>query len=469
VNGERRSRPSERDARGDRKDVGSFAPREPAAASSRKRRPMPAAFLGGAIGRLLPPSVPFRYFAAAAVFHLLAWLALLAGAERVARFRGGLGWPLAALHLVTLGVLVMTALGASMQLFPVATRQPLRSTRAPVVVWWLYTPGVALATLGIGIASATVLATGAALVALALVVYAVVLGRNLLGARGMPVVVAYGWAAWASLAIALVAALSLACGYAGAPFLARDTALALHVPFAAYGFLGMLALGLAHVVVPMFALSPATDERVALVSFGLALAALVLTAAAAFTLSAPVRIAAIALAIVAVTLHLRSMQAAIRTGMRRDLGRGFRLVRVGWSMLVVNLFVALAVYAGVPFDALATLYGFTLIAGWLLTYALGMLHRIVPFLASMHAARGSHRPPTPSSLAAGRAPALHGMAHLAALVLLALAIVVDSAWLVRAAALVGAAGAVAFLVFVIGVIVRMGVGDRAANGRAATA
>ena len=446
----------------------SFAPRSSDASAARPRA-APASFLGGAIGRLLPPSVPFRYFGAAALFHLLAWLALLASAGDVARFRGGLGWPLAALHLITLGVLVMTALGASIQLFPVATRQPLQSARAPILAWWLYAPGVALTALGIGTRFVPLLVTGAVLVGLGLVIYAIVLARNLAGARGMPVVVAYGWTAWASLVLALVAALSLVGAYAGVPTLARDSWLALHVPFAAYGFLGMLALGLAHVVVPMFALSQATDERAAFAAFALALAALALAGIAAFTLRTPLRIAAAGTAIIAVTLHWRAMQAAIRAGMRRDLGRGFRLVRVGWAMLVVNLLLALALAAGVPFDALPTLFGFALIVGWLLTYVLGMLHRIVPFLASMHAARGKHRPPTPSSLAAGRAPGFHVVAHLAAMALLVVAIVADSPWLVRAAALAGAAGASAFLLFVSRVIARMFGAQRNGRERGVTA
>ena len=86
--------------------------------------------------RLLPMSIPFRFFGAAIVFHVLAWLAVLAGAQQLPRFAGGLGWPLAALHLVTLGVLVMTALGASLQLLPVATRQPVRSTQRAFAPGW---------------------------------------------------------------------------------------------------------------------------------------------------------------------------------------------------------------------------------------------------------------------------------------------------------------------------------------------
>jgi hypothetical protein len=57
-----------------------------------------ATFLAGAGSRLRPPSIPFRFFGAAVTFHVVAWLAAMAGAGQVPAFAGGLGWPLAALH-----------------------------------------------------------------------------------------------------------------------------------------------------------------------------------------------------------------------------------------------------------------------------------------------------------------------------------------------------------------------------------
>jgi hypothetical protein len=439
----------------------SFAPRDatpgpPARDRGRKVKTTPAAFLGGAIGRLLPPSIPFRYFGAAVVFHLLGWIALVAGADAAPRFRGGLGWTIAALHLITLGVLVMTAIGASLQLLPVATRQSVLSRHAPAAIWWLFTPGVALVAVGMGIPSIAMLVVGAVAIAIALAVYAVVLARNLFGARGMPAVVAHVWAAWVSLAVVLVAALSLAAAYAGEPALPRDVAIALHVPFAGYGFMGLLALGLSYIVVPMFALAQPPDERQALASCVLAVVALtaVATAACGVAVTA-LRVTAIAAGTLAVALHLRLMTIALRAGMRRDLGRSFRLVRIGWAMLVASLVAALGVALHVPFDGMATLFGFALIVGWLLTFLLGILQRIVPFLASMHAARGRHRPPTPSSLAAGSALRIHYVAHLAALAAVTLGIVVDSAWAVRIGAVAGIVGASAFLAFFVNVVRRM--------------
>ncbi len=423
-------------------------------------------FLGGASSRLLPASLPFRFFGAAVAFHLLAWLALLAGADRVPRFSAGLGWPLAALHLVTLGVLAMTAIGASLQLLPVATRQPVRSTRWPAAIWWLYTPGVAGVALGMGSGVPALLGVGAVAVALGLLAYAVLLANNLRGARGMPGVVAHGWAALVCLLVVLATALALALAYLGASWLDRATALALHIAFAAYGFMGLLALGLSGILVPMFALSAAPDERQSIASCALAVTALVLAALAAFGVAPqPLRVVAIGIGGGAVALHLRLMRAALRTGMRRALGRSFTLARIGWASLVVSLIAALAVVLDAPLAGLPTLFGLTLIGGWLLTFLLGILQRILPFLASMHAARGNKRPPTPSSLSADRPLAIHFFCHLAALAGLALAVVADSPMIAASAAGVGALGAAAFGAFFLILLRRMHGGVPSAQPR----
>jgi hypothetical protein len=108
-----------------------------------------------------------------------------------------------------------------------------------------------------------------------------------------------------------------------------------------------------------------------------------------------------------------------------------------------------------PFDGMAALFGVTLIAGWLLTFLLGILQRIVPFLASMHSSRGSARPPTPSSLTFAQALRVHFVAHLAALAALLVGVAFDSPWTVRIAAVAGTIGAVAFLVFFVAVVRRM--------------
>jgi hypothetical protein len=413
------------------------------------------AFLAGAAGRLLAPSIPFRYFGAATVFHLLAWLALLAGSDAWPRHAGGLGWPLAALHCVTLGVLGMSAIGASLQLLPVATRQPLVSQRLAAAIWWLYAPGVAVLVLGMGPGPAALLVPGAAMVAVALVIYAGLLARNLLGARGMPGVVAHGWAALASLVVLLASALLLASGWVWGFVVDRSTALQLHVVFAAYGFMGMLSLGVAAILVPMFALGPVPDQRHQGVSFGCAALALVLVAIAAFGVAPrALRSAAVVSGVLAVVLHLLQMRRVQREGMRRALGRSFTLVRIGWSSLLVSLVLAMAMIWDAPIDGLQRWFGLFLVGGWLMSFLFGILQRIVPFLASMHATRG-RRSPTPSSLTDERALRIHFVCHCLALLLLALAIASNSAAVAALAAGLGIVGAAWFVWFFVVVLRRM--------------
>jgi hypothetical protein len=170
-------------------------------------------------------------------------------------------------------------------------------------------------------------------------------------------------------------------------------------------------------------------------------------------------VAAIAAGALAVALHLRLMLRSLREGLRRELGRSFRLVRVSWALLVVGLVLALGLVLDAPIEGMPTLFALALVAGWLLTFLLAILQRIVPFLASMHASPGPvgsrARPPTPSSLTAERPLAIHYACHLAALALLGLAVVGDSPLAAQAGALVGAAGAVAFAVFFVVAMQRM--------------
>ena len=407
-----------------------------------------SAFLGGARSRLLPASIPLRYFGAAVVFHLLAWLALAVGAGEWLSFAGGLGWPLAALHLLTLGVLAMTALGAGAQLLPVATLQPAPGHRLLAAIWWIYTPGVAVLALGMALAQPQWLAGGAVAVALSFAAWGALMLRNLRGARGMPGVVAHGWGALLALAIVLASALSLAGTWLGLAVPSRAITLGLHLVFAPYGFMGLLALGLSYILVPMFALADATAQRAQLASFALIVLGLSLAGLAAAGLApAPLRAAALLSGASGVALHLRSMLQALRSGMRRELGRSFALVKLGWAGLAASLAIAFALALDLPVPRLEAWFGLSLAGVWLLSFLLGMLQRILPFLAALHAAGTGRRSPTPSSLTDDRALRIHFCCDLAALAGLGLAIATDSAVIAAVAACIGALGALAFCFF----------------------
>ncbi len=415
-----------------------------------KRAPVGGTFLAGASGRLLPASVPFRFFGAATAFHLAAWLLLLATAEHWPDWRGGLGWPLAALHLVTLGTLVTSAIGASLQLLPVATRQPVRWPRLPALLWWIHVPGVALLVAGMGLARPGWLAAGATLVIAAALPFAALLAINLRAARGMAGVVLHGWGALAGLALLLASAAALAVLWLGLPLLDRDAARGVHLAAGVFGFMGLLVLGLSYVLLPMFALGRVPDERLQQQAGGVALVAAALAVIApllaAWTL--PLRVAALLAGVAALGLHLRLMRSVFATAMRRDLGIAGRLMLGGWVGLGLALLAAAAALPGGAGSTAARLFGLAAVAGWLLSFLLGVLQRILPLLAALHAAQGRRRPPTPSALTLPRVLAWHAACHALALALLAGGLTLSSSALLRAAGAVGSTGALAFATFV---------------------
>lgn len=430
------------------------------------------AFLAGAGGRLLPASVPFRWFGAAVVFHALAWLALAVGASSWPSWRGGLGWPLAALHLVTLGTLVASAIGASLQLLPVATRQAVRWPALAALMWWAYVPGVALLALGMAWARPPWLALGAALVLAVLVAWAVLLALNLRGARGMPAVVLHGWGALAGLALLALSALALVALWNGYPLLDRERLRALHLVSGVFGLMGLLVLGLSTILLPMFTLAAVPDESRQRRAGAAALAAVALAALAALphsdtALAIGLRLAALCSAALALGWHLRLMRQVLQTGLRRNLGRSGWLMHFSWGAAALALVIALAKLGletfGGASELLGPLFVLAAVGGWLASFLFAVLQRILPFLASMHAARGQLRPPTPSALTLEPPLQWHLRAHVTALGLLAVAIVLRSpAWLV-AAAVVGFAGALAFGVFFAVLMLRLRGAGRAVH------
>ena len=133
--------------------------------------------------------------------------------------------------------------------------------------------------------------------------------------------------------------------------LSRATALALHAAFAAYGFMGMLALGLSYILVPMFALAPAPAERPAWASLAVAALGLLFAGIAALDIA---------------TTALRpprsppesppqscicgSMRSALATGMRHHLAAVHARPR-GVGMMVASLVLALVVVPERPSTA----------------------------------------------------------------------------------------------------------------------
>lgn len=410
----------------------------------------------GARGRLLPVSLPMRYFGAAAAFQVLAWALLLADSDALADFRGGLGPVFGALHLVTLGVLVMAAVGASLQMLPVSTRQPVRSVAAAKWVWWLLAPGVPVFAAGAAAFQPRLMALGALAVFVALALYCWLLFANLRDARGMPAIRAYGWAALACLAAALLLSMVLVAHYEHGIALDRGAIALAHLVLASYGFMGLLALGLSCFMLPMFALAPPPSGLLAIATLVAALAALALALAAiALGRHGPLLAFACLLGLAAALMHVVMMERSLRARLRPPLGAAFVLVRVSWACLAAGLALggALAL-AWVP-ERLAVLYGVLLVPGWLLTFLLAVLQRIVPFLASVHAGAAGRGPALVSAMTPERTLAAHRVLHLGALGLLTAGVAANSGALTRMGAALGLAAATVFAAFFVAVMLRL--------------
>ena len=415
-----------------------------------------ASFLGGAKSRLLPPSIPFRFFAAAAVFHVLMWLGLFVAADEAVNFRGGLGPVLSVVHLLALGVLVTTAIGASVQLLPVATRRTLHAVWPVKLVFWLTIPGMTALIAGMYTAQMNVLIPAAVMVGAGLLLFGVLLADNLRRASSLPVVGAYGWAALAALVLMVLLGVMLAVNEE-AGILPNHGAVALaHVVLGGFGFMGLLVLGFSHILVPMFAMASAPPRRPSFAGFITALVALVLGTLGALAGNREILAAAAFLGLLAAAMHLWIMYRVLKTGMRKRLGLSFVLVRAAWIMLPATLLVGLAELYGFAGTNGATLFGFMLLFGWLLTFLFAILQRIMPFLASMFVtppARGGTA--IVAELSGAPALKLHAICHALALFILAIAIVLDNAAVGRLGGAIGLVGALAFAWFTADVIRRM--------------
>jgi hypothetical protein len=400
-------------------------------------------FGNAARSRLLPMSLPFRYFGAAAAFQLGAWALLFFASSELIQFEIGLGPVFAALHLLTLGVLAMSAIGATLQLLPVATRQPVRALWAVRLQWWLFVPGTLLFAGGGAAYRPDLLGAGAMLVILGLSIYAVLLAKNLLGARGMRVVVAHGWAALACLVALAATGLALVGRYEHGWAIDHEALRTAHLVLATFGFMGLLAIGLSGFLLPMLAVAPPPPPRVAYAVLGLALAGI---AMGSLGLALPGALAGLAAAL----LHVASMERSLRARLRPKLEPSFLLVRVSWACLIACLALAAL---GFPGGALP--FVIALVPGWLLTFLLGVLQRIVPFLASVHASASDRGTPIIAALTPARLLAAHRLLHLAALALLVAAALTGKAALAAAGAACGLAGAALFSAFFVFVLCKV--------------
>jgi hypothetical protein len=317
---------------------------------------------------------------------------------------------------------------------------------------WLLLPGVAVLGWGMMTADLLLLGIGGSAVALALLVFAVVVGLALLrtdpAKPRVRLVVRHLWAALASLVALTCLGLALLGDFAHGYLDNHRTVALVHLVVACYGFLGLLAAGFVQVLVPMFALVGPQTERQPNIVLALAVTALVLAGAGSFAVAASV-------GLVAACLHVHGMAGLMRRRNRRDLGTSFLLIRLSWIMLPASLAMGLLLALDLLPAWGPALFVLTLVGGWLLSLVLGMLQRILPFLAAIHAAKATRRIPKVSELGAGLLLRTQAACHVTALAAVGTGMVLDLEGLIRGGALAGAAGAATFIIYALDLYLRI--------------
>lgn len=410
--------------------------------------------LGGAAQRLLHPIVPGALFGFAVLAHVAAWLLLGWAAPEVIAGQGGPGPALAAVHAVAVGVLLPTVAAAVMQILPVATLQGAPPAWIGLIVFAALAGGAVLLIGGFAVVTLPMVQGGALVMAAGLGLFLVVAVRLTWGARragpGDTVKAVGGALVLLTLAVGL--AVVLATGYAHPILPDRAAAAGAHAAGALFGGIGLLVMGFSGILLPMLAVAEPPPHGSARPAIATALlGALLAMGGSLFGL--PVLVGAgIVAGLVAAGLHIWLMQRALAKRMRRRLGREFHLIRLSWGLLVLALLTALGIVAGVLPDRLEGLVVVLALHGWVLSLLTGVLQRILPFLASMHTVRACAKAAVVTRL--GWAPPLtvHAVCHAGAVALVAAGIVVEIPLLVRGGAILGAVGAVAFIVFAVSVV-----------------
>lgn len=390
-----------------------------------------------------PLSAPFRFFLTAPVFAAAAALVLLWHGPDALQSR----WSAPALaiaHLLALGFMAMTMIGALLQILPVVggidvPRTPLT---AAVVHAFLTLGAMALAAAFL-FTRPWLFALAAALLAAGFLWFLAACAWRLWNAAELDATVAVIRYALVALLVTALLGVTLAAGFAGSLALPFVKLTHLHVAWGLPGWIGLLAAGVAFQVVPMFLSTPLYPAPLTRWLPRLWLAALLLRAAIAlpvserFSRAAAASEAAVALSlIVFAAVTLRLLWRRKRPG--ADATVWF------WRLGAANLLAcALAWAAAEVSPGLAALPSWPLLLGALFLVGFGysivngMLYKIVPFLAWYHLqSRATRRGQTPNvkQIVTDADAFRQFAAHAVALALL-LAACLHPAWLARPAAL----------------------------------
>jgi cbb3-type cytochrome oxidase subunit 1 len=332
--------------------------------------------------------VPLRYFvtAQAAFVTALLWAPWQVSDLLDFYYQGH---DLALTHLLTLGWITMTIMGASFQLVPVALETTLWSERLACWQYWIMLFGVAMMVGHFWIGHHHGVAIGAGLVLIAVILFLINMGRTLWLLPRWDIVGRHVAAALVYLASTAIMgnlmALDKMFDFLGGQVLRTIHA---HAHLAGIGWVTMMIFGASYKLIPMFSLSELRDERPAYRQFWLlnvGLAGLFVT----LLLQSLWAMLFAILIVVAVGLFLWTMYEVLRARRRPRLDWGLRhslsaMVTLAIATLL-GLWLSTGWVAGDEFAArLAFGYGVLALLGWISVTIIGMMYKIIPFLIWHH-------------------------------------------------------------------------------------
>lgn len=345
-----------------------------------------------------PIFVPLRFFLTAPLFGILAALTLLWGGPAA----WGTRWSavvLASTHLMTLGLLTMVMLGALMQMLPVLAGAPVpRARQVSGSLHLLLTTGTLLLAAGLLFTRGDLIRLALPLLAGAFGLFFYMMSLCLWRARARGPTVSGMRLATVALAITvfLGAVLGLERGWGlriAGPYLTD-----LHAAWGLLGWLGLLVVGVAYQVIPMFQMTPEFPRRLTRrlgsgLFATLAIWSLSIFFAEYTSLPAFMPPLLATLPVLGYTLFAMFVLSLQRRRRRRlpDVTVLF------WRVAVLSIIAAAGwwfigpLWFPVYSNQEALLWGVLIIVGFGVSVINGMLYKIVPFLVWLHLQNGIGR------------------------------------------------------------------------------
>jgi len=333
-----------------------------------------------------PLAGPLRFFLTAPLCSALAGLLLLVVGPELLASRWTPG-ALAFTHLLTVGFMLQTMVGALLQILPVVTGATVpRTLGVARLVHGLLTIGLLLLLGGFLFQWPPFFQGAALLLGSGVAIFLAAVGLAL---HRVPVHSPVQWSiklATSGLGVAvllgLVLASSLAKGW-GLPLLELTE---VHLAWGLIGWGVLLLSGIAYVVVPMFLLTPGFPEWLSrLLAPGLFLGLALWSGATAAGLEvAPwlargLAIGCGAFAGVTLGLLIRSKRA------KQDVTQRYWRLGLAAGLAALGLWVASHAWGGIDqWPALAVGIGVLILVGGFMSVITGMLYKIVPFLIWLH-------------------------------------------------------------------------------------